>query len=243
MNLRKTFLLLLMFAVVLAGCASPATPTPKALPPTAAATAMPVATSTPVPQAVPTITEEPQAGRGVARFVLLPEKSQASYSIDETFLNQNNKLVTAVGVTTALVGELTLDYANPAASTFGEFTVDISTLKSDSTRRDEAIRERWLESAAYPVARFVVTEVKDFPADPREGQTVQFQLAGDLTIRQVTKSVTWDVTAVLQGSQLTGTAVTQIMLVDFSIMPPTIAGILNVTDGALLTLNFTFIKE
>lgn len=242
MNIFK-FSLLLFLVVALAGCASPATPTQAVLPPTAEATAVPVSTSAPEPVVEPTLTEETQTGGRVARFVLVPEKSQASYSIDETFINQNNKLVTAVGVTTTLAGEMTLDYASPAASTFGEFTVDISTLKSDSNRRDEAIRERWLESATYPVARFVVTEIKNFPADPREAQPIQFQLVGDLTIRQVTKSVTWEVTAVLQGSQLTGTAFTQIMLADFGITPPTIAGILNVTDGAQLTLDFTFIKE
>jgi len=66
---------------------------------------------------------------------------------------------------------------------------------------------------------------------------------GDLKIRQTTRQVTWDVTGVLQGDRLAGTATTNIMLVDFDVEPPSIAGILSVTDGALLTLEFVFVKQ
>ena len=59
----------------------------------------------------------------------------------------------------------------------------------------------------------------------------------------MTKTVTWEVTAVLNGNELTGTATTQILLVDFGVEPPSIAGVLSVTDGALLTLNFTLVKQ
>jgi len=48
---------------------------------------------------------------------------------------------------------------------------------------------------------------------------------------------------VLQGDRLAGTATTNIMLVDFDVEPPSIAGILSVTDGALLTLEFVFVKQ
>lgn len=235
------FSLLLFTAVVLAGCSIPATPTLAPAQPTATA---PIAAPTAAPTQAPAATETPAATpEGLVRFVLVPEKSQASYAIDETFLNQNNKLVTAVGVTQGMSGELQLNYADPAGSSFGEIAVDISLLKSDSERRDNAIRGRWLESAKFPIARFNVSTVNNFPANPVEGSPISFQLVGDMTIREVTRPVTWQVTAVLDGKELTGTATTQILLADFGVEPPSIAGILNVTDSAALTVDFNFLRE
>jgi polyisoprenoid-binding protein YceI len=182
---------------------------------------------------------QPTSSNSLITFTLLPEESQASYSIDEVFINQNNRLFTAVGITNEIEGQMQLNYTDPTASRFGLFTVNISTLTSDSSRRDNAIRSNWLESSKYPLATFQVTQVKNFPAAPQEGQNISFQLLGNLTIRQTTLPITWDVTAQLNGDRLTGTATTKIMLVDFGVTPPSIAGVLTVTDGATLTVNFT----
>ncbi|HOH20390.1 MAG TPA: YceI family protein [Anaerolineaceae bacterium] len=244
----KTIPFLLVIALLLAACTPAATQV--APPAAAAATAVPTRVVEPTPTEalaetpaeIPAATEQP-AEDGTVRFVLVAGESQASYMIDETFINQNNRLFTAVGVTTTLSGELRLNYADPAASQFGEFQVDISKLTSDSSRRDNAIRQNWLESSTYPLAVFTVTGVQNFPNSWQEGQKVNFQLVGDLKIRQTTRQVTWDVTGVLQGDRLAGTATTNIMLVDFDVEPPSIAGILSVTDGALLTLEFVFVKQ
>ncbi len=176
-------------------------------------------------------------------FSLDPAQSEVSYAVDETFLNENNRLNTAIGKTQQITGELTIDLANPAASPSGEFTVDISTLTTDSSRRDNAIRGRWLESSRFPTAKFTLTQVSDFPANPQEGQQIQFKLAGDLLIRDTTKPITWDVTAVLNGGQLTGTATTFLMMADWGVSPPNIGGMLIVKDGVTLTMNFTLVKN
>ena len=172
-------------------------------------------------------------------FVIVPEESEARYSINEVFISDNNALVTAIGRTTAITGSLTLNYADPAASTFDEFVVDISLLRSDRSRRDRAIRSRWLESATFPLATFKVTEVRGFPANPAEGKSIDFQLVGDMTVKETTREVVWDVTATLDGDRLTGSATLATFLEDFNIPVPSIAGILRVTDGIELTLDFT----
>ncbi|HNR46445.1 MAG TPA: YceI family protein [Anaerolineaceae bacterium] len=239
----KTTVLLTILVLALAAC-TPAATAPVETLPTAALPAEITSPTATTPAATPTIPQpSPAAVEGQVRFVLIPAESQAGYSIDETFINQNNTLFTAVGVTSAITGELTLNYTDPTASQFGEFVVDISTLTSDSSRRDNAIRQNWLESNTYPLAVFTVTQVQNFPANPQEGQTIPFQLLGNLKIREVTLPITWDVSAMLQGDRLTGTATTNIMLVDFGIEPPSIAGILSVTDGALLTVNFVFERD
>lgn len=238
---KRNFLhpVMLILALMLASCASTPAPQTTTLPTPAPSTA------TPLPQPTDTAPQltatQPSASTpsDLITFILLPQESKASYSIDEVFINQNNRLFTAVGVTSEIEGQMQLDYANPAASRFGLFTVNISTLTSDSSRRDNAIRSNWLESSKYPLATFQVTEVKDFPANPQEGQEISFQLLGDLTIRETTRPVTWQVTATLNGDKLSGSATTKIMLVDFGVTPPSIAGVLTVTDGATLTLEFT----
>ena len=136
---------------------------------------------------------------------------------------------------------LPINFDDPANSPFGEFTVNLSALRRDSRGRDETLKTEWLESATYPAATFVVRSVEGFPAGPQPGQELTFKLLGDLTVRTTTQAVTWDVTAKLDGATLTGTATTFIMMADFGIEPPSIAGILNVKDGVTLTLEFVML--
>ncbi|MDW8326194.1 MAG: YceI family protein [Anaerolineales bacterium] len=247
--MRPLTLGLLGLALVLAACApaapteSPATatlPTPTSAPATIAPTA--ALTDTPIP--VP-VTELPSptaaAPSGIVPYAIDPSRTTVQYSVEETFLNDNNRLATAIGRTSEVRGTLKLNFDDPAKSEFGEFTVDISTLRSDSSRRDNAIRRRWLESATYPIATFVVRSVEGFPPNPQPGQDITFKLVGDLTVRTTTRTVTWDVTARLDNETLSGTATTFIMMADFGVEPPSIAGILRVKDGVTLTLNFVML--
>lgn len=240
---------MLLLALLLAACDEGAVPVPtEASEPTATVA---VATDIPVPTEAATETEaerEPEAAPAEVAapeaqqvtFVLVPEETTAGYSIEEIFINDNNTLNTAIGTTSVVTGEFTLNYAEPTASSFGQFVVDISTLRSDQTRRDRAIRTRWLESASYPLATFDVTEVRNFPAEPAEGVPIEFQLVGDMTVKETTREVVWDVIAMLQGDRLTGTATLATMLENFNIPIPSILGVLRVTDGITLTLEFVF---
>ncbi|MCS6844426.1 MAG: YceI family protein [Caldilineales bacterium] len=174
-------------------------------------------------------------------FVIVPDKTTAQYSIDEIFFSENNRLNTAIGRTNQVQGSLVLNLTNPAASQLGTFTVDISTLRSDSSRRDRAIRERWLESARYPLATFVAREIRNFPPNPKEGEPISFQIVGDMTVKQTTREQVWDVTATLNGDTLTGKATTFLYLADYNIPVPELLGILRVTDGLTATLEFTMV--
>ena len=178
------------------------------------------------------------AGR-TAAFAIVSVETSARYEIEEIIL-ENNLLATVVGETNHVGGELTLNYDDPAASQFGLFTANLGALTSDQPERDEAIRVQWLESIHYPVATFVVEEVRGFPSHARAGEPVQFQLFGDLTIKETTREVVWDVTATLNVERLTGTAVTTIGLSDIGVSPPVVAGVLAVTDSVTIAVDFTF---
>jgi len=244
MRLRIPYLTILLI-LALTAC----TGTPTALPATATAApdptseAYPVHDSTNPAYPVPESNDNPSSAGSAITLAVIPAETTVSYSVDETFLNQNNKLATAVGITNQVTGSLTFDPNQPSQVEFGEFTVDISTLKSDSDRRDNAIRGRWLESASFPIAKMTVTSLNGFPEAPQEGQPVTFQMVGDLTVREATQPVTWDVTATYQGGKLTGQATTFIMMADWGVDPPNIAGVLIVKDGVTLTIDFAFAQQ
>ena len=237
-------------AALLAACAGAA---PTTAPATTAPTLEAVATTAPTeaateapPVATPTdagvpVTDEPVgAVTGLRTYSFDTSQSSASYSVDEFFLQEGNRLGTAVGVSSEISGDLQINFDDPTASPLGTVTVDISVLKSDSNQRDNAIRRQWLESSTYPLATFTATEIQGLAGAPSQGQTVTFKLIGDMTVRETTLPVTWDVTATLDGEALKGTATTQIMMADFGVEPPK-NPFLSVTDGVKLTLNYVLL--
>jgi polyisoprenoid-binding protein YceI len=246
--------------LILGGCAAP--PAPAAAPAGSEAEAAPAeavtetaeqagTSDTEAPQVnpadqAPEATSTPSAPQGEASaaatqrlFAIDPQQSQAQYAVEEEFFGQAVPFVTAKGITGAIDGSVTLDFASSGVSIANStFTVDISTLTSDSPRRDRAIRDRWLESSRFPLATFVATGVEDMPSDADFGQDVSFRVVGDMTIREVTQPLTWDMTARIDDETLSGTASTFLYMRDFGFDPPDIAGILKVTDGVTVTVQF-----
>ncbi len=171
-------------------------------------------------------------------FTIVPEESKVSYAVGETFLNQNNKFITAIGVTQEIQGEVHVDKANPSNSTVGPLDIDISAFQSDEEKRDKAIRERWLESATYPIATFESTSVEGLPESYTDGEEVAFQITGDVTVRETTAPVTFDTTAQINGNEMAGTATGTVQMTDFGFEPPNIANILTAENAVELTFEF-----
>jgi len=178
------------------------------------------------------------AAPAAQRYVIQPGDSNVTYRVNETLFNQGNRLSTAVGTTTAVRGEVTVDRARPANSRIGTVTVDISQFKSDSQRRDDRIRQSWLESAKYPSAEFTATEIKGLPDSYQDGREVPVQITGNLKIRDVTRPTTWVSTIKLDGTTLTITGNTTIKMTDFGFDPPSILGILKTENEARLEFKF-----
>jgi polyisoprenoid-binding protein YceI len=237
---HRSWIWIIWIGLGLLACA----PAPPTLAPTATFTAAPP-TPTPLPPtppvaptSAPTPTTAAAGGGNVVIFKIVPGESQASYEVGETFFNQNNRFNLAVGVTTAVEGQIEANLADPPASRLGPITIDISQLKSDSPRRDNYLRNNALESARYPTVTFVPTAVEGLPMTYVEGQDYTFRIRGDLTVRETTRPVTFDVTARLEGQTLSGTATTTILMSDFGIGPIDLVGILRTEDKVKLTLNF-----
>jgi len=173
------------------------------------------------------------------RFAIVPEESQVSYHVGETFFNEDNRFYIAVGVTHGVQGEIFVDRAHPRQSRVGTITVDISQFTSDSGRRDRAIRRRWLESAQYPTATFTPTVIEGLPDAIVEGKEIPVRISGDLHIRDVTRPVVFSGPLKLQGATLTGAVRATIQMTDFGFDPPSILGFLKAENQAALDFQFT----
>ena len=226
--MKSTPLIILLAGLILSACdgAPAATPLP---------TVTPTAGE---PAATQAATQPAGQPAGPVTFKIVPGESRASYEVGETFLNQDNRSNLAIGVTSAVNGEIYADLANPPASTLGEISIDISQFTSDSSRRDNAIRGDWLESSRFPMAVFKPTGIESLPVSYVEGQEYAFRVTGDLTVKETTLPVTFDVTAALRGDTLTGKAATTILLSQFGVGPISILSVLKTEDEAKITLEF-----
>jgi polyisoprenoid-binding protein YceI len=187
---------------------------------------------------VPVTGATPVLSANTVDYKIVPGESQVSYTVQETFINKNNKLNTAIGVTKQVTGDIYGNKADPSQSKIGVITIDISQFTSDSSMRDNFIRRNFLESSKYPLATFAPTTFDGMPASYAEGQTYTFKVTGNLTVHNVTKPVTFDVTASLSGNTLSGTATTGIKMSDFGVGPITLAGMIQTQDDVKLALKF-----
>ena len=134
----------------------------------------------------------PPADRAVV-YRIDPAQSEAHYEVGETFF-QGNRFNLAIGRTKGVAGEVLVDFANPANSQIGTIVIDVSQLTSDEGRRDNFIRNNALQSSKYPQATFKPTKIEGLPASVKPGDQLTLKVTGDLTVKETTKPVTFDVT-------------------------------------------------
>jgi polyisoprenoid-binding protein YceI len=177
------------------------------------------------------------AGTAAAAYQLVPRLSQASYAVDEVFIQENFRLFTAVGVTPGVVGEILFNRDRPLESQVREIVIDLQQLTSDSDRRDRALRERYLESNRYPFARLSNAQLQGLPEAIVERTPFRFSLVGDLTAHDVTQRTTWEGEATLAGDTLQGVARTQVTMSSFGIPVPRLP-FLRAEDGVKLEIRY-----
>jgi polyisoprenoid-binding protein YceI len=168
--------------------------------------------------------------------------SQAGYRVREK-LASFSAPSDAVGRTTAVTGTLTLTQAASGYSVdSAAFTVDVSQLSSDQSRRDQRIHSQGLQSDRYPSASFKLTSPIALPADAGNGQTMHVSATGDLTIHGVTKSVTIPIDARL-GSKVELVGSITFPFSQFSMTPPSIGGFVTVENNATMEFQLLLIRQ
>ena len=137
-------------------------------------------------------------------YEILKEKSRVGYLAPKQFLNSG--LETVEGVTSEIIGEFTLELSECDQSdsclyiTNLLIRVDISTLKSNNSIRDSAIKSQWLESKLFPEAVFKIDELvipnKNFDSK------VEDTIVGKLSIREIELDTPFSITASLNGDEI-----------------------------------------
>ena len=216
-------------------------------------TPMPEPTDTPVPEPEPTDTPEPEPAATAppqeetesesaempsvgTTFVIVPEESEARFSIDELLFGQPK---TVIGTTNALTGELTVDAANPAASVIGPIQIEAGTFVTDNDRRNGAIRRFILQTNQYQFVTFTPTELIGLPNAVAVGDEVEFEILGDLTVRDITSPVLFIVTMqVVSETELRGSAATIVARDDFELTIPQVPSVANVGEEFIVEFDF-----
>src|SRR2546423_5359356 len=186
-----------------------------------------------------TATGTPIPSTGLSTFQIVAAQTTATYSVYENLIFQNKPNNDAIGTTHSVTGSFKIHVgASPLVGALN-ITVDLRTLQSDSSRRDNYIQQNTLQTDTYPIATFVSVSTQGLPASYTDGQTVHFQLTGNLTMHGKTNKEVFDVQGKVVGKTITGTATSTIYMTDFGIQPPNLANIAIAQYKVVVTLTFT----
>lgn len=159
------------------------------------------------------------------------------YRVEELFGGEAIKKE-AAGRTSDVTGSLTIEGTTISEATF---TADMTTLASDESRRDNvASGASVLNVAEFPEATFELTEPIDLGSVPEKGETVTVSATGDLTVKGVTQSVTFDLEASWSGAVINVAGSTPVLFSDFDIAQPQ-SGFVNVDDAGTIELQLRFV--
>lgn len=209
---------------------------------TTAATVVPTKTLKPTEAATtaPTIeaTAEVQAATAGTLYRINTTGSEVSFTLTEDL---RGAFTTVVGKTDQVAGDIFVDFTTSANSKMGVIRINARTLATDQSFRDRAIRGQILESAdvQYEFIDFTPTSVKGLPDTVAMGSTIKFQVVGDLKIRDIVQSVTFDVSVTASADALMGSATTQVTRDQFNLQIPSVPGVANVSNEVTLDIKFT----
>jgi polyisoprenoid-binding protein YceI len=175
------------------------------------------------------------AGSTVEGNWVIAADSEVGYRVNESI---NGFDTTANGRTNAITGQFTI--AGTQATT-GDWTVDMTTFKSDESRRDGQFKGRIMSVDQFPTSTFTLTQPIDFGSVPADGQTITASATGDLTLRGVTKSVTFDLQATFKNGRIGVLGQIPVVFADYGIPNPSIATI-STEDHGLLEFVLIFDK-
>ncbi len=181
------------------------------------------------------------AASAATTYTIDQASSTASFTIDEVLNGSPN---TVVGTTNQVAGEIAIDPNNPSKARVGTIQVDARTLATDSGMRNRTIANRILLTNQYEYITFTPTRLVGLPQQATIGQSYTFQIVGNLKIRDVTKEVTFNVSAKAPSkTQLQATAKTTIRYADFGITIPQVPQVASVGDQVQLELDFVAVPK
>jgi polyisoprenoid-binding protein YceI len=162
--------------------------------------------------------------------------SYVGYRVKEqlAFLDSPNE---AVGRSTAVTG--TMKVAGDTVESV-RIQADLTRLTSDERRRDNAIRQRGLESERYPTATLELAEPIKLATAPATGQEIRSQAKGRLTVHGVTREVDLDLRGRWSGSTIQVVGQLPVRMSDYQIQPPRFGPVVSIEDDAAVDFSLVF---
>lgn len=169
-------------------------------------------------------------------FEVVPAESVARFYIDEVL---RGSPTTVVGATDQVAGQLSVNASDLSSAQVGVIRVNARTLATNNDFRNRAIKNQILRTNDYEFVVFSPTDVIGLPESGAVGETYTFQIVGDLTVTDVTRPVTFDVTATAtSNTRIEGVATTAFLYTDFELFIPDSPSVDTVNDEVRLELEF-----
>jgi len=176
------------------------------------------------------------ASDGLIVFTIMQAESEVRFTLDELL---SGAPTTVVGATDQVAGEIAIDPASPANATVGVILVNARTFATDNDFRNRAINNSILETGKYEFVSFAPTQVIGFPDNPALGESLDFQISGELTVRDITHPITFDVTVTaVSETRLEGSASAMLTRADYDLLIPEVPRVADVDEEVLLEIDF-----
>jgi polyisoprenoid-binding protein YceI len=143
----------------------------------------------------------------------------------------------AVGRSKAVTGTMQV-----AGDTVEEVKIeaDLTQLTSDEPRRDNAIRQRGLESERFPTAILELAGPIRLAEAPVQGQEVRGQGKGRLTVHGVTREVDLDLRGRWNGSTIQVVGQLPVRMSDYRIEAPRFGPVVSIEDSLAVDFDLVF---
>ncbi len=181
-------------------------------------------------------TAESAPSTGLVIYEISQSDSEVRFELDEDL--RGNR-ITVVGTTNQVAGQIALNLSDLSTAQVGQIQINARTLVTDNDFRNRAIQNEILDTGNYELITFVPTAVSGLPASAAVGEEIRFTIDGELTIRDVTESVTFSVVATaVSASQITGTATATVLRDTYGLTIPQVPSVANVENEVDLIITF-----
>jgi polyisoprenoid-binding protein YceI len=165
--------------------------------------------TTPVPSDASTGARKPLAGTWT-----IGSGSIVRYRVKETLFGQSN---TAVGETNSVTGAMTIAGTDVSAASF---SVDMTSVHSDRSQRDDQFQGRIMDTSSFPTATFALTKPIALAPVPADGVQKAYDATGKLTLHGTTQTITFPVNARRTGNVIAVQGDISITFSDYGIDNP-----------------------
>lgn len=163
------------------------------------------------------------------------EASQVGYRVHEVLFGQKTE---AVGRTNRISGNLIVDGKTVKNV---DLTVDMTTVTSDQSQRDNQFRNRIMSTRQYPTATYKLTSPIQLSKVP-DSTPLTVKASGALTLHGVTKPVTTDLSVRHSSAGVEVSGSIPITFAEWNIPNPTF-GPAQTEDHGLLELLVVFVHQ